>query len=60
MISILVGASIRQFETQSRLNTERIYAAATLDKELSSLMRDAHAMISAAVPIADAGRTDQS
>ena len=47
VISILIGASIRQFETQSRLNTERIYAAATLDKELSSLMRDAHAMISA-------------
>lgn len=47
VISILIGASIRQFETQSRLTTERIYAAATLDKELSSLMRDAHAMIGA-------------
>lgn len=47
VISILIGASLRHFETQSRLNTERIYAAATLDKELTSLMRDAHAMISA-------------
>lgn len=47
VLSIVIGASLRQFETQSRLSVERIYAASTLDKELSSLMRDAHAMISA-------------
>ena len=47
VVSIVVGASLRQFETQSRLTVERIYAASTLDKELRSLMRDAHAMISA-------------
>lgn len=47
VVSIVIGASLRQFETQSRLTIERIYAASTLDKELSSLMRDAHAMISA-------------
>lgn len=47
VVSIVMGASIRQFETEARLSIERSYAAATLDKELGSLMRDAQAMISA-------------